>query len=111
MDKNIHSHKNLHSKVLLTEFSRDFDSFNSDSLLSKFFNKVTLAYNNVNSYQEALPTTSTSEANKDDVVTVALQNSGSSGSSIESHSKSPKTSPIQTVASSVRLSLLSMVSA
>ena len=103
MDKYIHSHKNLHSKVLLTEFSRDFDSLNSDSLLAKFFNKVTLAYNNVNSHPESLSSTSTSNKNEVAQNEVLQRSSGSSIDS-ESHSKSPKVSPNKTVSTTVRIS-------
>lgn len=45
--------KNLHSKTALTEFARDFDE-DKDTYISKLVNKITVVYNNVNSY----PTTS-----------------------------------------------------
>lgn len=85
--KDVHSHKNLHSKHLLTEFSRDFDSLNNESLLSKLLNKVTLVYSNVNQNSEA------STSNNKELTTPDQNFSASSGS----HSKSTVENPREIV--------------
>ena len=79
MDKNTNSHKFLHSRSALTEFSREnFDENNSDSLFSKLFNKVNLVLNNnVNSYPESTFASIAEEAS------TSVQNTSISSSSGE----------------------------
>lgn len=44
----MNSNKNLHSKTVLTEFARNFEEDPSETVISKFVNKIYEACNNVN---------------------------------------------------------------
>lgn len=77
--------KNLHCKTALTEFARDFDE-DKDTYISKLVNKITVVYNNVNSY----PTTSSDNSPtqsiiiKDEISSTLSSSTSSSAISIPS---------------------------
>ena len=73
--------KNLHNKTALTEFARDFEEDQQDTVLSKLVSKIYIACSNVN--QEILDVSSISqseETGNDDIPSNSLSETSSSAS-------------------------------